>query len=59
MKRHKRPGGERHARDHAELHDLIEGEGPSAQLLGHKFRDVGIDRHQFHADADSGNDAPR
>ena len=41
-------------------HDaLVEGEGRPRMLLRHQFRDIGVDGHQFDADADAGDEAPQ
>ena len=57
--RHQDPGGQRHDRNRRELHDLVDGEGPAAQMLGHQLADVGIDRDELHADPDAGERSPQ
>ena len=49
-------------RDHGHRHELnrrIIGERAAAQRSGHEFGDIGVDRHEFDADADARDKAPQ
>ncbi len=56
---HQQVGQQRHDRHGGELHHLVEGEGAAAHVLGHQLGDVGVDRHQLHADADTRDQPPQ
>ena len=51
--------GEQRANRHGEKHDeLIEAERAPARLRGNQLGNIGVDRHQFDADADARDEPP-